>query len=285
MTRLAGASGTEPVAPTFSVYHGPDRIGTATDDGPFHGIVPRSLIGGVDHDKWQRYAHQLFDQAIGANADLALLRLSALQHHVLSFQQSAQAARRFVETRLDLHGGHCDLWNIKEGHTSSVWHVAAGDGHSSEEFILNIARDDAAGRELARTAEIMQTIAACHPELAMAKVEDVVGVEIDYFGQPASITVTRNELVRDALEIHLGRDRRTGRPKHVLIERFITDPERPCEIVDIAGRVMTDAECHQLTADLAAFLDTASQIASVDVDINDGDLVWDGNRAVVVAIR
>jgi len=272
-------------APTFALYHGPDRTEISTADGPFHGIVPRGLVGGVGLDDWRLYAHRFFDDATEENGSLALLRQAARQSHVLSFRHSAEAAQRFVEKRLDLQEARCDLWNIKEGHTSSVWRVAVDGENSSGEFILNVARDDAAGLELARTAWTMQAIGDRYPDLAMAKVEDIAEVEIDYFGQPAAVTVTRNELVRDALEIHLGRDRQTGEPTHVVIERFLTSPEQPSEIVHIFGRVMTHTECLRLEADLAAFLDAALQVAPVAVDINDGDIVWAGSRAVVVAIR
>ncbi len=276
---------TEAAAPTFTLYHGPDRTEISTTEGPFHGIVPRALVGVVGLDDWRLYAHRFFDDATEENGSLALLRQAARQSHVLSFRHSAEAAQRFVERRLDLQEARCDLWNIKEGHTSSVWRVTVDGENASGEFILNVARDDAAGLELARTAWTMQAIGDCYPDLAMAKVEDIAEVEIDYFGQPAAVTVTRNELVRDALEIHLGRDRQTGEPTHVVVERFLMSPEQPSEIVHIFGRVMTHTECLRLEAGLAAFLDAALQVAPVALDINDGDIVWADSRAVVVAIR
>jgi hypothetical protein len=279
----------------FSLYHGPDRHPvppagdeTLTEAGvPFHGIASRGLLGEIgEPEDWSRFAHRLHDGSPSDEPVLLGLREAAQRLHVLSFRQSARAAERYLEARLPPKGPRlCELWNIKEGHTSSVWHVVARDEDGFEEFILNVARDDEAGRELARTAQTMMAIGQRHADLAMAGVEDIAEVEIDYSGEPLMVTVTRNELVRDGLEIHLGRHRQTGEPTLVVVERFLTEPDNPAEIARLVGRVMTNAECLRLEEDLAAFIDAASEIAEVAVDINEGDLVWAGDRAVVVAIR
>ncbi|MBK5571159.1 hypothetical protein [Ensifer sp. SSB1] len=281
-------------AVVFARYHGPDRLpvrGTSIDDlaaaVPFHGIISRGLEGEIlDPGEWQRYAHRLFDDQGDDDPAFARLREAASRHRVLSFLQSTRAAERYLETRLAPKGRRlCELWSVKEGHTSSVWRIAAYDDEDGlEEFILNVARDDVAGRELARTAETMRQIHQSHPDLNMAKVEDIAEVEINYYGEPVAVTVTRNALVRNGVEIHLGRHRQTGAPIHVAIERFLTSHNQPSEITQLFGRVMTPAECLQIETDLATFLKAASQVAPVAVDINDGDLVWDGDHAVVVAI-
>ena len=279
----------------FAVYHGPDRIQVRptrasfppAENEPFHGIMPRGLtVDGASAEDWRRYAHRLFDGPDEGEPELIALRQAVRRHRVLSFRHSAEAARRYVEAHcVPRRAGICELWNLKEGHTSSIWRVALRDEAGYEEFVLNVARDQAAGGELARTSQTMWTIGERHPELGMAVVEDLAEVDIDYFGEALAVTVARNELVPDALEIHLGQHRRTGEPTYVVVERFLTDPEHPAEIAHLVGRKMTDAECLRLEADLAAFLAAGCEHGPVAVDINEGDLVWDGTRAVVVAIR
>lgn len=280
---------------TFAHYHGPDRrpvqlLGQpegAADVEPFHGIASRGVAGDEElAANWARYAHRLFDGEPNHEPGFRDLRAAAQRLHILSFRQSAQVAERYLLGRLP-HSGRrfCELWNIKEGHTSSVWHVTAHDEDSVETFVLNIARDDEAGAELTRTAKTMAAIGERHPCLNMARLEDCAEIKIDYFGKPLGVTVTRNEFIRNALEIHVGRHRQTGEPTIVVVERFITEPSRPSEIAHLFGRVMTSAECVQLEADVASFLDLAGELGPIAVDVNHGDLVWDGKRAVVVAIR
>lgn len=283
-------------------FHGPDRqplplSDPAAADGtmawepglpvPFHGIAPRGLLAEPAHcAHWSRYAHCLFDDTPEDAPALQALRTQVRRLQVLSFQQSAAVAQRYLALHLPPTGLHlCELWAIKEGHTSSVWQVQVHSSAGTETFVLNVARDAAASLELARSAQNLQAIAARHPELPVAHVHDLAEVPLDYFGQPVSVTVTRNRWIAHALEVHQGRHRQSGEPTWVLVERFVTHPERPAEIAHLLGRVLQPSECAQLQADLDRFLTAAREVGPVEVDINDGDLVWDGQQAVVVALR
>lgn len=289
------------------MFFGPDRVpfvlgpqatvhcALAT---PFHGIVSRGLLqvvadraGGAD--LWHRHAHRLFDEP-GDTEDLdaAALTDAARQRRVLSFGQSALAARTYVErycaTRLKDGMPLCELWSIKEGRTSSVWHVTVDPASSADRhaFILNVARDSGAGDELEAASRKMQAIGAIAQGANLARVSDITTVRLDYFGKPIDVVVTRNELIADAYEIHSGRDRHTGADVLVLVERFLTSEDRPAKISSIRGRRLTPDDCQQITNDIDVFLSEAARHhIEASVDINDGDVVWNGRRATVVAIR
>jgi len=262
---------------------------------PFHGIISRGLLkrfreNGVPSATWLAYAHRIHDGSEENDEHLAAIRNDAQQCAVLSFGQSALAAQRCVEsycpTELNKEPVSCELWNIKEGHTSSVWRVAI-DRRSSTKgspFVVNVARDRDASRELERTSEKMQAIARRHPGVNMAKVWSVDQVRIACFGEPLHVSVTRNEWVAGAYEIHRANDHATDPDKYLMIERFLTHTDRPSHIGSIRGREFTRSECHRIKNDITRFLTEARQECPVDIEIDEGDAVWDGAQAIVVAI-
>ena len=296
-----------PQPTTWAMFFGPDRVPFVLGPQatvhcaraiPFHGIVSRGLLqvladrkGGAE--LWHRRAHRLFDEPSGGeDLDAAALTAAARQCGVLSFGQSALAARTYVErycaTQLNDCVDTCEMWNIKEGHTSSVWHVTVdpASGADRHAFILNVARDSRAGDELEATSKKMQAISAIASGANVARVSDITTVRIDYFGQPIDVLVTRNELVADAYEVHSARDRHTGAKALVLVERFLTAGDRPATISSIRGRRLAPVDCQQIANDIDAFLsETARHHIEASVDVNDGDVVWNGRRATVVAIR
>jgi hypothetical protein len=291
-------TGTPPVAiPELAFFHGPDKTPIYRGPGdaePFHGVISRGLLaavasGRLGHADWRECAHRLFDDSKPDMSALLALREEARQRRVLSFRQSAAAVRRYVdrclgEKRLRF-GCACEVWNIKEGHTSSVWRVAIRGDDADDEFVVNVARDAEAGMELLATAETMRSIAAAKPDLNMAKVIDAGTTTIEYFDGTIEVAVTRNELVPNALEVHRGTHRVTGLPTYVVIERFVTSEDHPSEIRSLVGRVLQPAECRKLESNIERFLAAASQCGTVALDINEGDVVWDGADAVVIAIR
>ncbi len=291
--------------PRFAFFHGPDKIpisiGTNAVDNdrmpkPFHGIASRGLLkkliaAPIENISWINCAHILDDESETKEERLLALRLEARRSLVLTFQQSAQAAKNYVEACFtSLQNGaaqSCEIWNIKEGHTSSVWLITIHryDNAVPEKFIVNVARDHEAGLELMRTADTMQAIALHYPNLNMAKVTDVAAITIDYFGKSIVVPVTRNEFVRNGFEVHCGTHRVTRFPTYVLVERFMQSEGRPAEIRSIRGRTLNIDECKKLEFDIESFLAVASAYFPVAIDINDGDIVWDGEKAVIVAIR
>lgn len=263
---------------------------------PFHGIISRGLLrrfrqNGTPSATWLAYAHRIDDGPEEADEQLAAIRNEAWQCAVLTFGQSALAAQRYVEsycaTELNSEPALCELWNVKEGHTSSVWHVAIV-GQSSvggSPFVVNVARDREAGHELERTSRKMQAIARRCPRVNMAKVWSADTVRIAYFGESLDVPVTRNEWVPDSYEIHRVTDQVAGRDRYLMIERFLAPADRPSHVRSIRGREFTARECRRIQGDINSFLTDARRQCPVDIDLNDGDVVWNGRQAIVVAIR
>lgn len=275
---------------------GPDgRIAPASNI-PFHGIISTGLLrrfreNGTPSAIWLAYAHRIHDGTEDNDARLAAIRNDAKQCAVLSFGQSALAAQRYVEnycaTELKTESASCEVWNIKEGHTSTVWRVAIDHGFGAPltEFIVNVARDKAAGRELVRTSSKMQAITQRRPDINLAKVLAIDKVRVSCGGETLKVPVTRNEWIADAYEIHQTGDQTNGTDKYLLIERFLTHSDRPSHIRSIRGRRFNSHECQLITKDIERFLTEAALECPVHIDINQGDVVWNGTQAIVVAIR
>lgn len=276
--------------------YGPDSVpfhmfggGTVVDGTgriPFHGIISRGLLGRVQQTPeplapWEEYSHLLHDEAAVNSKELDRWRRTAAECSVLSFAQSAACVRIYVE-RYVTTSARCEVWNVKEGHTSSVWRVRLGNGTTWQEFAVNVARDRAAGEELERTSETMRRIAESWPEANLAKVFEVTSVQLAAAAEP--VVITRNEWIRDSHEIHRLPGSGTEPGPLVLVERFVTEDSAPSRIRRLVGRRLDPAECEQVEGDLREFLALTAQYA-VQVDLNDGDLVWNGQRAFVIAIR
>ena len=293
----------------FHFFFGPDKIavevratGEAVSDlgVPFHGIISRGVMQRAGNREcstaWLAHAHRIHDGTRAEDAELVALRDNARECAMLSFGQSATAVQRYVQGYCDVIGtsgeASCDLWNVKEGHTSSVWRAALTSETTVEEpvFAVNVARDREAGLELAATAETMKEIAARCADINMAKVLDLASVAIDMDGESIEVPVTRNEWIHDAYELGClatnGDDAENTR--YVAIDRFLTVPERPSHICSVRGRLLAANECRVVAHDISTFLSAARSACvdrAVDIDINDGDVVWNGRRAIVVAIR
>ena len=250
---------------------------------PFHGIISRGLLGRVRQApeplaSWDEYGHLLHDEAAVNSRELDHWRRTAAECGVLSYAQSAACVRSYVEQYVTT-SVRCEVWNVKEGHTSSVWRVQLGSGTT---FAVNVARDRAAGEELERSSETMRRIAESWPEANLAKVFETARVQPA--AAPEPVVVTRNEWIPDSHEIHRLPSSGTEPGPLLLVERFLTDDSAPSRIRRLVGRRLNPAECEQVELDLQMFLKRTAQFA-VQVDINDGDLVWNGQRAIVIAIR
>jgi hypothetical protein len=268
-------------------FHGPDRDAIDVTAGypalgasgvPFHGIASRGLLPWLGRQEdgprlWQRTAHLLeAPDDIELEPEEVALREAAGRAGVLAFWQSALTAAREVGDADD-----AELWAIKEGQTSSVWVVDA-DG---ERFVVNVARDRASSKELRRSSARLSALAAARPDLPLAPVLAVSTHDLDDLGGPGAVTVTRNALVEDALEIH----RLPDEGGYALVERFLpAEPDAPARIGAIRGRRVTDSERRQIDDAIDAVCGASIDDKQVELEVNDGDVVWDGTRAVVVAI-
>lgn len=276
--------------------YGPDGVpfhlldGETVVDGtgriPFHGIISRGLLARLQQapeplDPWDELGHLLHDETAVSSSELDRWRRTAADCGVLSFAQSAVCIRNYIE-RCAPARTRCELWNVKEGHTSSVWRVRLGDETTREEFAVNLARDRPAGEELERTSETMRRIAEFWPAANLAKVFEITSVRPTATAEP--VVITRNEWIPDSHEIHRLPGSGTEPGPLVLVERFLTEDSAPSRIRRLVGRRLKSAECEQVEEDLREFLARTAPLA-VQVDMNEGDLVWNGQRAIVIAIR
>lgn len=287
-------------------FFGPDKIpfclqlnGMVESDCslPFHGIVSRGLLNwlrghNVSPTVWYEHAPSLEPAYLldGSDyQDVALLRAAAAECKVLTFGQSAWCAQRFVELyepEAARQADWCEFWNIKEGHTSSVWKVTYPAADKLEiSFVINVARDQQAGEELRLTSERMQIIAASGASADMAQVHDIRTIALDGESGPHEVVVTKNEWIDNALEIHSRRSKQTGDEELILVERFITHPQHPAALTSIHGRILNSKETQIIRQGVADFLTHAGRCLpeKPEISINEGDVLWNGEKAIVIA--
>lgn len=291
----------------FHFFFGPDMVefvpsdkGTSKSDTgvPFHGIISRGLLNRmiekkVGNEVWYQNAHRLdtlvFEKE-SSDADASMLGKLANECRVLSFGQSAFCARLFIENHCKemnkFDDADCEIWNIKEGHTSSVWKITILNPQDSREhqFVINVARDYEAGVELETTSEKMKAIAEHCPDINIAKVLDIQKIPLNYNEALVEVVVTKNEWIENSYEIHAAKDKLDGKEQYVLVERFLTKEESPSQITSIYGRRFSTEESIRIRRDIESFLNRASSFASTSLNINEGDVVWNSQNAVVVAI-
>jgi hypothetical protein len=272
---------------------------TLTNDGmvetnstiPFHGIISRGMLNkfiehGLQPGMWHEYGHQLQIPASATDPEeLKLIRQIEEDCKVLSFAQSASCVRHYIETDDKADDELiCEIWNIKEGHTTSVWKVSIVDHGAVSSYVVNVARDADAGLELLHTSEKMKIIGDYTPEINMAKVHDIRSVNVP--GVPFDVVVAKNDWVDNAYEIHSRTNKQTGEGQYILVGKFLTDKQRPAHITSVFGRVFSVSEKQKIEHDIDLFLTKASVCLSPapEINFNDGDIVWNGRKAIVVAV-
>lgn len=276
----------------FNYFFGPDKLPFAISaegkiqqeiSTPFHGIISRGLL---NHgcSIWNTHSHLLeYSNEKLQDEEWIALKQNAIKYGVLSFAESALAAKTYIERFSNKQSTDiCELWNIKEGHTSSVWKVTLANEDS---FVLNIARDIVACEELKTLSTHLKKITEEGDTSHLAKVYDIVEIEDERL--PIKVVVSKNEWVNDSFEIHSRINLKTNQEELLLVERFITDTRKPAEITSILGRVFSTAEAQKIKNEISFFLTQATTCLSHTpvVNINDGDVVWNGEKAVVIAIN
>lgn len=288
---------------SFNFFFGPNKIPfTLTDNGmvehcsamPFHGIISRGLLNKFIKHKlhlefWNALAPVLSDQVIsGTDKDFALIKNLAKECCVLSFSNSSFCAKKYVEqycSRLENIPEKVELWNIKEGHTSSVWKTTIEVRNERETFIVNVARDQEAGIELNESSEKIRKIGNKYPNINLAKVFEISLIKD--CSLPFAVTVTRNDWIENSFEIHQRINKSSGQKELLMVERFLTDEDDPAQIISVLGRKFSVTESLKINSELNNFLNLASEclIEKPEININDGDLVWSSGKAFVVAIN
>lgn len=293
----------------FHFFFGPDKtpfdlsekdVSKSDSSVPFHGIISRGMFNRMIEDKideeiWNKNAHKL-DNIIPEdelnNANTLTLRRFATECKVLSFEQSAVCARQYLENHYNgLKGSddddntECEIWNIKEGHTSSVWKIYISNCTDYEhQFIINVARDYEAGFELENTSNKMKSIVEHCPDINIARVIDIQKVPIKYDKDPIEVVVTKNEWIENSYEIHTVKDKSDDKEQYLLIERFLTKKENPAQIISVYGRRISKEDDIRIKQDIESFLSSSCKHTSTNININEGDVVWNGNHATIIAI-
>jgi hypothetical protein len=291
----------------FHYFFGPDKMPFMLNEGcvvksascyPFHGIISRGLLNNMNKHKvgskvWYKNAHQLEFAASEEelkNSDSLLLKEFTKECKVLSFGQSAHCAKSFIENYCnDLiisNDAYCEVWNIKEGHTSSVWKIDISDSQNSREylFIINVGRDYEACIELEKTSRQMKDIAEHYPDINIAKVLDIQKIPLDYNGTLFEVIVTKNEWIENSHEINGVIDKTNEKEQYFSVERFMTKKENPSQISSVYGRRFSEKENLRIKRDIDSFLNCVSTHVATTIDINHGDAVWNGEQAIIIAI-
>ncbi|MCC5930577.1 MAG: hypothetical protein JJU28_15125 [Cyclobacteriaceae bacterium] len=283
-------------------FFGPDKLPFhLTENGmveinstmPFHGIISRGLLseaiaGKMSIELWHRHAAMIGQSLADTNDDLIKFLELAKNHKVLSFGQSALAALKYLERQYPSADKKDDLkaeiWNIKEGHTSSVWKVSMNYSDKRETFVLNVARDLEASKELKETSEKLQVISKSFPDANMAKVLEISSVKNEYL--PFEVTVICNEWIENSFEIHCRNNSDNGSPELILVERFITDQKMPTKIKSVLGRRCSVSETNKINKDIHYFLTHSASCLTEkpSLNLNEGDVVWNGEKAIIIAI-
>ena len=285
-------------------FFGPERIPfRLLNDGmveldstmPFHGIISRGILNrfisdNIDIQLWYKYAYHLGRKTNTENSlpfDFMQIQKTADSCGFLDFGQSALCVKSYAEKysrSKNQKEAHIDCWNIKEGQTSSVWKVTINAKNNAETFILNVARDIDAGSELKESSIKLKTIGDQIPDINIARVFDIRVINDEML--PGEVVVTRNEWIENACEIHSRTKREGGKEELLMVERFLTSENNPAQIVSVFGRVFSTEEIQKIETDLNKFLTQATTCLTYtpEISINDGDVVWNGEKAIVVAL-
>jgi hypothetical protein len=296
----------------WSIVHGPERIPVVLDAGtclspeailPFHHIISRGLLIAAESrrlppQQWPVVAPFL-DQALGGIDRSAVPHLNnwlvlAKQCGVLPHTASARCALEFVRTHGVTIAGtllehpldeasieSCELWSIKEGHTSSVWvaTIALRATPQPIRFVVEVARDFEAGRELVDVATELGALGVRNP----SRVVRVLGrSEIPL---PAwNVPVIANTWIPEGFEIHVLRDGRA-----VAIERFASDPAEPARAASFAIRdgLQSDDLWAAMLLSWIALGDWRRPEGPVllpNVQINEGDWVFTNGIATLCGV-
>jgi hypothetical protein len=286
----------------FSFFYGPDFLPFAVqEDGridqisvlPFHGIISRGLLNkfiknDLSVQSWHEYIRGMHDKDFFLKQpDLEIIQQYTAQCSMLTYSQSAICAKSYIAFYCKSSGlinPSVRLVNIKEGHTSSVWKVAISAEDKSETFVLNVARDQEAGAELRESSEKLKTIGDAFPKINMAKVNDIFILKDD--SMPSEVVITRNEWIENAYEIHSRKNKKSGDEELILVDRFFTDASLPAHITSVLGKVFSPAETQKIQFEIKQFITFATTClpARPHININDGDVVWDGKKAIIVAL-
>lgn len=294
-----------------AVVHGPDRVPVLCPGDippsdpecvPFHQVISRGLLHsaegrGLPPESWQAVS-PFVDRALSGFPVIAMPQLElwldlARANGVLSYSDSACCAMEFTRANSfklcqRITGSvaeaesidSCELWSIKEGHTSSIWIATlhCNQSESPTRFVLNIARDIEAGRELS---------AVCS-ELSALKLRDcslvVEVLDSGTVGGRWDVPVVATNWISGGYELHV---LSTGRA--IAIDRFNSDPSDPRRVASVTVR--SDLDSDDLWSGILRSWISLGDWSRPDgpvllprTEINEGDWVFADGRAVLCGL-
>jgi len=291
----------------FTLLYGPNRIpigqGLESESGcvPFHQVISRGLLQsaedrGLAAEDWQAVA-PFVDRALCGSGDtqdqLGVWFDLARQNLVLSYESSARCAMEFISGNSSqlyqqlagktIEPGSirlCELWGIKEGHTSSIWIVTLhlAQTHPSARFVVNVARDMEAGEELtAMDTELSALHLRDHLSAVKVLGSGTVADEWD-------VPVLATSWIPNGLELHV---LPSGRA--VAIDRFNPDPSDPRRVASVTVR--SDLDSDELWGAILRSWVALGNWSQPDgpvrlprTEINEGDWVYSDGRAVLCGL-
>jgi hypothetical protein len=280
---------------SYQRLYGPDRLrleesAAATEARcgyrPFHGIASLGLRGhpACTPDAWPAIAPWLDTR----QQDASTIGDAARACGVLSFDESLGAA---THAALDYANGSrlTELWNLKEGHTASVWcasYEARGD-HRPKRIALNVARDDVASRELEQATARFRELSEREPDIAAAHVLALWKLRrAGGGGEP--VTVVAQTWVEAAYEIHAVPVGPGAGGQFCAVERFITDPAQPARFRSVQGWRLAVEEHRCAGRQMALLLRQGAQWQAgawslPHFEVHHGDWVWRHDRGLAIA--
>lgn len=266
------------------------------------GLLKRFLEEKLDLKLWDNYVSYLNGDLNELDNELLLkIQDLSLSAGTLHFNHSTICAMESVSKYIiDNYHSHeiiTEIISLQEGHISSVWKVNITDSNNKllESFILNIARDYAAGVRLRSISELMKEMRENYSDVSVAGVYSIDTVEIEYFGELIEVVVTRNEYINGAKNIFIMDKDEFEKPQYYIAEKFLDSS--PGATKKVLARPATDTIIDEINRTIDCVTDYSLNgvfappnlpVYNPDgsyapkLDINRGDLVWDGEKVIVV---
>jgi hypothetical protein len=241
---------------------------------------------------------------------------ACLDRRVITYAQSFSAVREFIRQHIEgrakrtwrelaqlttgedsgsILPDQCELWSVREGHTSSVWRVELRSrAHRTAAVLgLNVARDQDSAKELLSTSQEMRRLHSLDPATVLGVLAEET-VEIRSAGGQIRLPVVAVPWIERARELQVVRDTEARSGRFIAVDEFV-----PRHNGDPAGRQRASGQLLSPGFSEALWRDQLScrvRLTRFDDDltattpffeINEGDLVLDANviKAISVSER
>jgi hypothetical protein len=270
---------------------------------PYFGIVPRALMqeaAGLACEEWLAIAGGLEAKRRGLpvehGARIGQWHTHHDDHDVASWQACRDACTRYLERLLrdstlrSLMPGlpprdaPWQLWQIKEGHTTSVWRASALAGDARQALCINVARDRSASLELQCCAELLMRWRK-RDSVHIAPLHRIDCIEVREGLRGFGLTATAGAWI-EGRELHVEQEH--ARLQIIEVDRFVCDGR--CRPQLMAGRRLSTDDTRDLLQQWrrlvirhAAACPGQPTVLAPRFDFEDGDLVRAGRRLIAIA--